>query len=79
MSNLWNIKILNQQCPFLGSVKKTSAQFYPCLHELNHRKHCEEIWCPLTDQVPEVKGPFDVCPVCEQEIPEGRPAIYIQE
>lgn len=61
---MWNITIINDQCPFNGTVKQSTEQFYPCDHEHNHTKKCIEKWCPLvTKQSP--------CQSCFQAYDEG--------
>ena len=44
---MWNIILLNEQCPFVKSIKRENQKYWPCDHEMNHRKVCVEKWCPV--------------------------------
>jgi len=64
---MWNIIILNEQCPFIESVKKENQKYWPCTHEINHRKECNERWCPVAASQQAVEAEPCRCSACGRE------------
>ena len=46
---MWTIILINEQCPFLGSVKKTENKYFPCSHDVNQYRFCAKNYCPIEE------------------------------
>jgi len=78
MNEAWLINQTSDDCVYCWPEKRTKDPYFKCKHKQNKEHLCNIEWCPIKIPSKKIRGPFDICPLCEQEIPEGRPALYVK-
>ena len=54
----WTIKLISDDCPYMGSVRNDADEGWPCRHTENEIKMCLDSCCPISENKRSMQPPL---------------------